>query len=208
MLKKLTYLILLVFSFSVLCCYATIRQGKSSVEPYNFTPVKSGVADTQLDAINTPLTYVETEASQKLEPCVKIRYDNISDWEKELLARLVYLESGNCSLDCQKAVASVVLNRLDSNCWRTDVDEDGKITLYDIIYYPKAFSPSSKIPETTPSKSCYEAVEYVVTHGPILPPEIRYFRADYEFSWSGYINCITLDNMYFGYMENWIEGIW
>ena len=132
----------------------------------------------------------------------------ITNQEREMLARLVYLESSICSAECQRAVVSVVFNRLESNRWKKDVNDDGVITLYDIIYYPNAFTPAYLIDSTTPNQEAYDAVDYVLEHGITVPTYVRYFRTKHDFSWEGYKNYTVIDNVYFGYFENWEAGAW
>ncbi len=132
----------------------------------------------------------------------------ITSEERDMLASLCTLEAGTCSQECKQAVVSVIFNRLHSKKWNKDINGDGKITLYDIIYYENAFSPASYIASTIGTKESYEAVDYVTRYGSTLPPKVRYFRDSYDFSWEGYRNYIVLDNIYFGYFENWQQGAW
>lgn len=127
----------------------------------------------------------------------------VTEQEREMLARLVYLESGICSQECQRAVASVVFNRLHSGSWKQDMNADGVITLYDIIYFPNAFTPAYKIPTTIPKQECYDAVDYVLKNGCTVPEYVRYFRIDYDFKWKDYCNYCVIDNTYFGYFSTW-----
>ena len=141
----------------------------------------------------------------------KTPHYTITAEERELLARIVTCEASICSLECQKDVCSVIFNRLESGKWRKDVNGDGQITLYDIIYYPNAFSPTSNGAMdrcTSPCKSAYEAVDYVVENGSTVPTEVRYFRISYDFSWEGYANYKVIDNVYFGYFTDWKNGAW
>lgn len=133
---------------------------------------------------------------------------NITEEERNMLASLCTLESSVCSEDCQKAVVSVIFNRLNSGKWNKDINGDGKITLYDIIYYPNAFTPASRVEETKGTKESYEAVDYVVKYGPTVPEYVRYFRASKDFSWDNYKNYVTIDNVYFGYFTTWKQGVW
>ena len=130
-----------------------------------------------------------------------------------MLAKIVTLESSICSIDTQKDVCSVIFNRLESGKWRKDMNNDGKITLYDIIYYPYAFSPvlEGKMDGCIPTDTAYAAVDYVVKNGPTLPTYVRYFRADRHFTeWydEGYKGYSNRDNVYFGYFEGWQQGQW
>ena len=130
--------------------------------------------------------------------------------ERDMLATLVYLESSICSEDCQRAVASVIFNRLDSGKWKKDVNKDSKITLYDIVYYPNAFSPAYLIEDykDQTTQECYDAVDYVIQNGPTVPTYVRYFRTNYHFKWDGYKGYCDMDNVYFGYMIDWQKGAW
>ena len=135
-------------------------------------------------------------------------YINITNDERELLARLVFLEAGICSDECKRNIVSVVFNRLYSGHWNIDMNNDDKITLYDIIYFPTAFSPAKFIPYVVPTQECYDAVDYVTMNGLTLPEFVRYFRIDYDFEWENYCNYICIDNTYFGYLSNWEDGVW
>ena len=137
-------------------------------------------------------------------------YYNITKEERYLLAKLVHSEASVYSDECKRAVASVVFNRLDSGKWRKDMNEDGKITLYDIIYYPNAFTPAMNgmIDKWEPTIEDFEAVDYVLLNGPTVPTEVRYFRTDYDFNWEGYENYNFIDNVYFGYFTDWRNGAW
>lgn len=142
-------------------------------------------------------------------------YYTVTEAEREMLARVTFLESGICSQECQRMIVSVIFNRLDSGRWKKDMNGDNKITLYDIVYYPAAFSPvaAGKMSTAVPSQSCYDAVDYVIQNGPTLPTYIRYFRAGYHFSnkakgWETYLGYCDLDNVYFGYFSDWETGRW
>lgn len=126
----------------------------------------------------------EIEVEQK-------RY-NVTEDEREMLARLVYLEANITSLECQKMVASVVFNRYDAA---------NGTSLSDIVYAKGQFTPAYRIPEVTPNERNYEAVDYVIKNGSILPSYVRFFRDDYHFNWEGYVGYTSIDGMYFGYLQ-------
>lgn len=85
---------------------------------------------------------------------------SISEDDINLLAALVFHEARGESLDGQKAVVEVVLNRV--------LDSDFKNTVYDVIYEKRQFSTASKLKGTTPNEENYEAVKYVVENGPTI----------------------------------------
>lgn len=144
---------------------------------------------------------VEIEASQ---------YYIVTSDERYLLAKLAHSEGSICSEECQRDIVSVVFNRLESGKWRKDMNGDNKITLYDIIYYPNAFTPATNgaIDKWEPTSKDYAAVDYVIKNGPTVPTEVRYFRTDHDFSWDGYENYKVIDNVYFGYLVDWQKGAW
>lgn len=167
--------------------------------------------DTDISVTSSKPTPIGATSSveKSSEPEV-IPYYIVTADEREMLATLVYLESSICSEDCQRAVASVIFNRLDSGKWKKDVNKDSKITLYDIVYYPNAFSPAYLIEDykDKTTQECYDAVDYVIQNGPTVPTYVRYFRTNYHFKWDGYKGYCDMDNVYFGYMIDWQKGAW
>lgn len=133
---------------------------------------------------------VPVEVIVEVEPTYA--YEVTSE-EREMLARLVYLESNIESLECQKAVASVVINRWLDGYWGN--------TLKDVIYANGQFTPANKIYNTTPTATNYEAVDAVLKNGTTLPPYVLYFRANYHFTWAGYKPYTVIDQTYFGYID-------
>ena len=118
---------------------------------------------------------------------------NITSAEREMLARLVYLEANTESLECQKAIVSVVFNRLNSGYWGD--------SLQGVVYAPNQFSPANYIWQTTPKDTNYRAVDEVLKFGSTLPQHILYFRANYHFDWAGYNPYKQIDDVCFGYLE-------
>ena len=136
---------------------------------------------------------VEKEIIVEKEVVVEPTYThNITSEEREMLARLVYREANIESYECQKAVASVVINRWLSGKWGQ--------TLKEVVYAPYQFEPAKLLSYTTPNEANYMAVDAVLMYGSTIPSYVLYFRSDYHFSWSGYIPYSYIDNTYFGYM--------
>ena len=139
--------------------------------------------------VEEELIIEETESTHK-----------VTQVERDMLASLVYLESGSCSIDTQIAVASIVFNRLESGKWNRDMNNDGIITLYDIVYYPNAFSVARNISTTSGNESSYTAVDYVIKYGSTIPLKVCFFRSSYDFDWPNYKHYSIMNNLYFGYI--------
>lgn len=135
----------------------------------------------------------ETEEADEIEEVEEMYVYNITQEEREMLARLVFLEANTESIDCQKAIVSVVINRWQNGYWGN--------TLHDVVYAKGQFTPASKISRTTPTSTNYEAVDYVIQYGTTLPEYVLYFRTNYHFNWRGYSGYTHIDNTYFGYMK-------
>ena len=118
---------------------------------------------------------------------------NVDD--RELLARLLYCEGRGESIDCQRAIVSVIVNRLNSGYWGN--------TYSSVVYAKGQFSPvsSGAINNAKPSQTQYEVVDYVLENGITIPSWVMYFRASYHFSWKGYTPYCNIDNTYFGGMQ-------
>lgn len=143
---------------------------------------------------------VETTAQSDPEPIIVEKLIEppspayaVTSVERELLARIVCREAGGESLDCQKAVVTVVFNRLNNGTWGD--------TLKKVLYAESQFAVVPIIDKTTPDERNYAAVDYVLQHGGTIPPHILYFREGYHFKWDGYIGYTAIDNTYFGYFE-------
>ena len=113
--------------------------------------------------------------------------------DRELIAKLLYHEGRGESFECQCAIVSVIVNRLNSGIWGN--------TFVDVIYAKNQFEPvaNRKLPNTKPLQQQYDAVDYVIENGVTVPEWVQYFRAEYHFKWSnGYTKYMNMNNTYFG----------
>ncbi len=133
-----------------------------------------------------PTTEPTTEAPTEAAPIVNLTTD-----EAKLLAALVTLEAGSESYECQKAVASLVINRM----WTSNK------TLSEVIYEKNQFSVASKVASTTPFTSCVNAVNDVMYNGTTLPIYVTFFRASYYHTWGDQVPYCYIDNTYFSYSQ-------
>lgn len=114
---------------------------------------------------------------------VKVTEKDIRD-----IAALVYLEAGAQSYKCQKAIASVIFNRMVRY----------NKTASQVIYENGVFSPASKVSRTTPSGSCMKAVRDVLVNGLTLPKNVLAFRNGHYHSFGKKYCCI--DGVYFSWV--------
>ena len=118
-------------------------------------------------------------------------YVALTDEEKKLVATVVRLEGGNQSIECQYAIASVIINRYTSS----------NVSIHQIIYAPNQFSVVSSIPDTEPTNTQLRIVENVCKYGITIPEYVTYFRAGHYHENTG-IPYFSLDNTYFSYNKN------
>ena len=148
------------------------------------------------DSANTDLDNLVVRNSQMGEPeeeqetCENYKI-NISSGDIDLIAKLLYLEGRGESEECQKAIVSVIINRLNSGYWGN--------TYRDVIYAKNQFEPVKYISKTTASQKQYEVIEYVMKNGTTLPGYVFYFRANYFFDWC--ISYKQIDNTFFSYTK-------
>lgn len=95
-------------------------------------------------------------------------YDSIEVTEDDIntLSCLVYCESRGESIEGQRAVVEVVLNRC--------LDSDFPDTINDVIYQRKQFSTAKMLSKTTPNQENIDAVRYVLENGNTSLPTTEY----------------------------------
>lgn len=153
----------------------------SEVEEKVEVPVEEEV---QVDTVQEePVSSAVEQVEPEPEP-----YMEMSESDVYELATLVYLESGAESFECQKAIASVVVHRMQND----------NLTLQEVIYAKNQFSPAYLIAQSEPSESTLQAVREVLQDGPTIPNYVTFFRADYYHNWSELIvpYCV-IDHTYF-----------
>ena len=98
------------------------------------------------------------------------RYDDLelTEEDRELLARIVYLEARGECFEGQVAVCEVVLNRLLSDAFPDRVAE--------VLYQPGQFSPADRLSTTIPGEEQYRAVaEAIDSSETVLAENVVYF---------------------------------
>lgn len=99
--------------------------------------------------------------------------ESITEEEIELLASVVRAEAGNQSFTGQKAVAEVVLNRVQSDKFPDSVQS--------VIYQEGQFSTAAYLDKYPPTEIQYHVVETVLKESePVIPEDVMFF-ATYPF---------------------------
>ena len=146
------------------------------------TDKKLAVIQTQVDAHEEVIKAIPTPKAETSSSRKKVSLTEKEIW---MIASLVYLEAGDRSVACQRAVASVVINRMNRY----------HKTARQVIYQSGVFSVAWKVARTTPSKTSIAAVRYVVKHGVTTPKDVVAFRNRHCHSFGRRWKCI--DGVYF-----------
>lgn len=117
-----------------------------------------------------PETIYETKYIEIEVPKNNAFYKNIklTASDKDLLAKVLFLEAGNQSVTGQRAVVEVVFNRM--------LDDRFPDTLEGVIYAENQFSTVKRLHRANPTKVQYEVIEMVLSEStPVLPDNVIYF---------------------------------
>lgn len=180
---------------SVILAYSSYA-GAGGTDDFS-TYLENGTATGETTAPETESTTTEsttttTETTTQPEPeGLTGNFVTLTEDEATLLAALVTLEAGAESYECQKAVASLVINRMLTS----------GSTLEGVIYAKNQFSVASRVASTTPFTSCVNAVEEVLTEGTTIPIYVTFFRASYYHTWGDQVAYCCIDNTYFSYSQ-------
>lgn len=109
----------------------------------------------------------------------------------DILAACLYLECRGESIECQEAICSLIINRLNTGKYGD--------TISGVVYAPGQFStaPYLKNVNLELAITQYEVIETVMTYGTILPPYVVYFRANKYHRWSDTEDYMNVDNTFF-----------
>ena len=161
--------------------------------------VEVATEDTSVEIVTELESEREEETTTQQVSC----YIDLSYEEVYTLACLVWLEGRGESIECQEAIASVVVNRYTA-------EPEKYNSMFDVIYAKNQFSPADMISSTTPKQLQLDIVSKIVTEGPTIPEYVTYFRADYYHQWPGQVPYCQFDTTYFSYDEKLkkrLEGV-
>ena len=95
----------------------------------------------------------------------------LTNEEKYLMAKLIYMEAGGEPFEGQQAVAEVILNRLASGRFQS--------TIHNIIYAPDQFAAVPYLDKAEPDYTQLKAIEQA-QYGPYVLPEDVVFYAKFK----------------------------
>lgn len=134
--------------------------------------------------------YIKQRSVQYEASLPQYKY-NLTTEEQHMLATLIFLEGGNQSYECQKAIGSVILNRVDSGYWGD--------TLKEVIYAKNQFTPAYLISKTQPTDVQIAVVQDLMQNGTNLPYYVLYFRASFFFDWAN--DYCFVNDTYFSFLS-------
>lgn len=149
---------------SVVLIYVKPHEVKVNVEQPSYVSDEVFLALDAEKIIEEPIVVEEEEMPLKTNRYSELE---ITEEDRELLARIVYLEARGQSFSGQRAVAEVVLNRV--------LDSRFPDTVYEVLYAPGQFTPAKSIASTTPTETQYEVVDCVIDETPITTENTIYF---------------------------------
>lgn len=149
---------------SVILIYVKPHEVKVNVEQPSYVSDDVFLALDAEKIIEEPIVVEEEETPLKTNRYSELE---ITEEDRELLARIVYLEARGQSFSGQRAVAEVVLNRV--------LDSRFPDTVYEVLYAPGQFTPAKSIASTTPTETQYKVVDCVIDETPITTENTVYF---------------------------------
>lgn len=122
----------------------------------------------------TPAPVLTLAVAEEPQEEPESRYAPISADERELIARVVYLEARGEPAEGQQAVAEVILNRVAA--------ENFPDRIADVIHQenPQQFTTAPYIDKAEPGAEQYAAVDAALYGEPVLPLDVVYFSREPE----------------------------
>lgn len=135
----------------------------------NLTPIKSTVVEetvfetVQVVDIDNATINAITTVTDEIESTNLYSEDDL-----DILAHIVWGEAGSnwISDSTQQYVASVVLNRVNSDSWPD--------TIYDVVHQRGQYSCIGWCFSSSPTQRCYDNALYVLMNGSQLPENVVY----------------------------------
>lgn len=165
--------------------YLTTTKPETFKEVTELLPISTSTPDVSVEKMTINSW---TEGRYPLEV-------QLSENDKQILAALVWLEGRGEPIECQRAIASVVLNRMMVN----------GLSLHDVVYAPNQFTPANRIESTRATQDISNQVaivEDICMQGTSVPRYVLYFRSGHYFNWSTLENYGCIGNTYFSSLKS------
>lgn len=200
--KVVTIATILIIMFTIIFLFSsestrtqdTLTESSTTLETLLSEPASETEVSLDVVTVSKDKLVVDIEETS-VEPEVPTYYIQLTDDEKDILATLLYLEGNTESLECQKAICSVILNRM--TMW--------DMTLEEVVYQKTngfyQFSPAPNIEYYEPTITQIQIVEELIMSGPTIPEYVCFFRSDYYHDWPGINDFECFDHTYFSYSD-------
>ena len=160
-------------AMAVICLAAGLAAALLAAMPLTEAMTQpSGSGNTESGTQERPIT-VQTIAPAAMEPAeAESRYAALTGEERELIARVIYLEARGEPAEGQQAVAEVILNRVAAENFPDSVE--------DVVFQEGQFTAAGFIEKAAPGEAQYAAVDAAVYGEPVLPMDVVYFSRQPE----------------------------
>ena len=165
--RALVAALLLLAGLCIVMAAARLKETKAPAEAVTELGMAVGGEVREI-----PATVKVIAIGQQAGQAAESRYAPISHAERELIARVVYLEARGEPAAGQQAVAEVVLNRVAAENFPDSVEA--------VICQGGQFSTAPYLSEAAPGEAQYAAVDAALSGENILPPDVVYFSREGE----------------------------
>ena len=171
----------LIASFFIILTMLMMLGGKSNQEA-NFL-----IKSTNYESTKSEESISDKYVQEKVEVKEQVIKNNINEDDLYWLSRIVMQEMGGnwVSDELQQMVASIVINRVNSNYFPNTIQE--------VIFQKGQYARADKLSKIEPTEKVIENCRYVLENGSILPSNVL-FQAEFKQG----------DGVYYTYYDKYI----
>ena len=172
---------------------ACIQKPKIKVEYVDVITEVPVIEYVEVEVEVPVIEYVEVPVVEYVEVEVQKKYYNVTAYERDILAKTVYLEARGESKECQLAVCSVIMNRV----------EYGYGSIDSMCHDVNQFSVAPYVDAAKPTQNIYDVVDEIIMNGPTVPKDVLFFRAKRFHNWKTVEDWKKIDNTYFSRIKKY-----
>lgn len=170
------FVVFLILSAFAIGCTVTWEMTVKGAVTLNVNKVNdkglyAGITDIDFTTYEVATIVEEEKEEVTATEEIEIEYLGYTESDYELLAKLIYRETGGQGMECMIACGSVVLNRVNSeNPYYPD-------TLEEVIFQSGQYSVTfnrERFDNTIPSEDAYFVAELLLTCGSQIPSNVIY----------------------------------